>query len=124
VSRPASDALPSRRLRREKRTVEVMMAMYCRDRHASSNGGAGPSRPGLCPSCTALLDYTSGHIDACRFGDAKPTCASCTVHCFRAGEREGIRQVMRYSGPRMITRHPYLAVRHLLDRHHTPEPAA
>jgi hypothetical protein len=110
------------RLHREKRTVGIMIAMYCSDHRATPRGdSADPKHPGLCPECAALLDYATSRIDVCRFGDAKPTCARCTVHCFRASEREAIRQVMRYSGPRMITRHPYLAVRHLLDRRQTPE---
>jgi hypothetical protein len=28
--------------------------------------------------------------------------------------RENIRDVMHYSGPRMLRRHPFLAIRHLL----------
>jgi hypothetical protein len=29
--------------------------------------------------------------------------------------REGIRGVMKYAGPRMLLRHPVMAVQHLLD---------
>ena len=29
--------------------------------------------------------------------------------------REFAREVMRYAGPRMMTRHPYLALMHLVD---------
>jgi hypothetical protein len=29
--------------------------------------------------------------------------------------REKIKEVMRYAGPRLIYRHPILAIRHLLD---------
>ncbi len=123
---PPPTAPSSRRLRRERLTVQVMISMYCAAHHAAPGGGAAadPARPDLCLSCAALLDYATGRIDACRFGAGKPTCARCTVHCFRAREREAIRQVMRYSGPRMVSRHPYLAVRHLLDRHDTPEAEA
>ncbi len=98
--------------------------MYCHDRHSPAARSASVATlegARLCPDCAALLGYASGRIDACRFGEQKPTCARCPVHCFRAAERETIRTVMRYAGPRMVLRHPYLAVRHLLDRHHTPE---
>jgi Nitrous oxide-stimulated promoter len=100
-----------RRLRREARTVDLMVRMYCRDRH-------GPSP--LCADCAALLEYSLRRIDACRFGPEKPTCARCTVHCYRPAMREQIRAAMRYSGPRMTYRHPYLAVRHLMDRRREP----
>lgn len=112
------------RLRREKHTVEIMIAMYCRTHHTVVQAKTDPrparakgsGSPRLCPGCTTLQDYALRRIDACRFGEHKPTCASCPVHCFRATERETIRRVMRYSGPRIVWRHPYLAVRHLLDR--------
>lgn len=96
-----------RRLEREERTIAVMTGMYCRDHH----GGTGA----LCPECDELLDYARRRLAACRFGAGKPTCAACTVHCYAPSRRERIREVMRYSGPRMMTRHPVLAVAHLVD---------
>ena len=129
----ATPSRPSRRLRREARTVELMIRMYCRDHHAvagplaeaTSHDPEAPRtgdgrRPPLCPDCAALLDYSVDRIESCRFGAGKPTCARCTVHCFRPAMREQIRAAMRYSGPRMTYRHPYLAVRHLMDRRQEP----
>ncbi len=122
----------SRRLRRERHTIEVMITMYCAAGHPRRllNNDAPPhgcadtvvdvksdsDRDGLCPDCAALLDYSLRRIARCSFGEQKPTCARCTVHCFRTDMRTEVRTVMRYSGPRMTIRHPYLAVRHLLDR--------
>ncbi len=111
---------PSRRIGREQRTLAVMVHMYCRDMHGSvleqPPGNAVP----LCPSCAALLDYALERVRRCPFAQNKPTCARCTVHCFRGDMREQMRAVMRYSGPRMTLRHPYLALAHLLDRRRTP----
>ncbi len=72
--------------------------------------------PGLCPACAALAEYSRRRVEQCRFGEDKPTCSHCPVHCFRPETRGQIKTVMRYSGPRMTLRHPYLAVRHLLDK--------
>jgi hypothetical protein len=94
------------RRERERRTVEAMVLMYCRAHH----GGTVP-----CTECAALLDYSNRRLERCLFGDAKPTCANCVVHCYRADMRERIREVMRWAGPRMLWRHPVLGVRHLLD---------
>jgi hypothetical protein len=91
---------------REKRTVETMVLMYCRRHH----GGAPP-----CPDCSALLGYANRRLERCLFGDAKPTCANCVVHCYRADMRERMREVMRWAGPRMLLRHPVLGILHLLD---------
>ena len=37
-----------------------------------------------------------------------------SVHCYQPQMREQIRQVMRYSGPRMLLYHPVLAIWHLV----------
>jgi hypothetical protein len=52
----------------------------------------------------------------CPLIEDKPTCASCPVHCYKPVMRERIRAVMRYAGPRMLRRHPVLAILHLLER--------
>ncbi|HET8995323.1 MAG TPA: nitrous oxide-stimulated promoter family protein [Acetobacteraceae bacterium] len=93
---------------REFRTIAAMLRMYCRTHHA-------PTAAALCPACTELHDYAKRRLERCVFGEAKPTCANCTVHCYKASMRERIRQVMAWAGPRMLWRHPVLAIRHLID---------
>ena len=100
------------RLRREKKTLSVMVRTYCAHHHGRS------ARP--CQECSDLLAYAFARIDACTFRNAKPTCAKCPIHCFSPASREKVRAVMRYSGPRMLYRHPYLAVAHALDGARTP----
>ncbi|MFC2079750.1 nitrous oxide-stimulated promoter family protein [Candidatus Bipolaricaulota bacterium] len=95
------------RLDRERKTVAAMIQIYCRNQHRKD------SIP--CPECRTLLEYATSRIEACPFRDDKPTCASCAVHCYRTEMREQIRAVMRYAGPRMLARHPLLAVTHLID---------
>ncbi len=97
----------SRRLQRERHTIQVMIEMYCRDKHAPGGG--------LCPTCQELRAYAMQRIDRCPFKSDKPTCANCTVHCYKPAMREQVREVMRYAGPRMMLEHPGLAVAHLLD---------
>ena len=91
-------------LRREKKTIAAMVAIYCEDHH----GGAP-----FCDECRELLDYALARLDRCRFGEDKPVCAQCTVHCYKPALRERVREVMRYAGPRMTLRHPVLAATHL-----------
>ena len=71
--------------------------------------------PLLCPQYQALLDYAHQRLERCRFGEDKPSCTRCPVHCYKPAMREQIRQVMRYSGPRMLLHNPVLAIRHLWD---------
>lgn len=67
----------------------------------------------LCPSCLSLADYVDERLDRCPFGEEKPTCKNCTLHCYRSEEREAIKKVMRFAGPRMFFTHPLLALKHL-----------
>jgi len=102
-----------KRRAREQRTLEAMMRLYCRHHHQG--------KP-LCAECAALADYAQRRLERCVFGDAKPTCANCVVHCYRADEREQIRGMMRWAGPRMIFRHPVLALMHKLVDGRRPAP--
>ena len=69
----------------------------------------------LCPQCQTLLDYALQRLERCRFGEGKPSCTRCPVHCYKPALREQIRQVMRYSGPRMLLHNPIMAIRHMWD---------
>jgi len=92
---------------RELETIATMLNMYCR-------GHGHAKRSHLCPECTALREYATRRLERCVFGDAKPTCANCVVHCYNTEMRERIRQVMKWAGPRMLFRHPVKAIAHLL----------
>ena len=92
---------------REKRMVSQMIALYCRKKH----GG----RRELCPDCAALNEYARMRSDRCPFMETKTFCSNCKVHCYKPEMREKIREVMRFSGPRMIFRDPVAAVRHVVE---------
>ncbi|WP_334076822.1 nitrous oxide-stimulated promoter family protein [Paenibacillus sanfengchensis] len=124
------------RIVREKKTVQHMIAIYCRSRHrlrvqeaygvqaaegasasASPTSASDPTVPStrLCRECEDLLTYALKRLTYCRFGENKTTCAACPVHCYAPEPREDIKKVMRFAGPRMLWTHPVLTVRHLLD---------
>jgi len=93
------------RIDREKKTINAMLHIYCHDLHGA----------GLCDDCQQLLEYAFQRLDVCPFQDKKPACNHCDVHCYSQARRVEIQRVMRYSGPRMLLRHPLLSVCHLLD---------
>ena len=95
------------RLTREKRTIRLMVESYCRAHHATPGS--------LCPECQSLYDYAVCRLDRCPFAAEKTTCARCPIHCYKPAMRERITAVMRYAGPRMMFRHPILALLHQLD---------
>lgn len=96
-----------RKTEQEKRVVSTMIEMYCRSHHDTKSGT-------LCSACLDLESYSLARIDACPLKETKMFCSNCTTHCYKKDMREQIRTVMRYGGPRMLLRHPIIALRHLL----------
>ena len=96
-------------LREEAETLRAMVGLYCRERHGTSG------RPGeCCPACGAFLAYALKRLASCPYGAAKPVCAKCRIHCYRACEKACAREVMRHAGPRLAASHPVLYIRHLV----------
>jgi hypothetical protein len=95
------------RLAREAKTIAAMIEIYCHANHRSPLG--------ICPDCRDLLEYAQTRVTRCPYQENKTTCARCLVHCYKPEMRARIRDVMVYSGPRMMFTHPYLTLRHTLD---------
>ena len=92
---------------REKRVVSEMIALYCHKTHGTKGK--------ICDDCAALNAYAEMRADKCPFMETKTFCSNCKVHCYKADMRERIRQVMRFSGPRMLFHHPVMAIRHVIE---------
>jgi len=95
------------RMLREAKTIDCMFDIYCQDQHHCTAG--------LCDSCRAVNDYAHLRLEKCPYQERKSTCANCLIHCYKKSMRELVREVMRYAGPRMLLKHPWLAILHLLD---------
>jgi predicted amidophosphoribosyltransferase len=97
------------RLERELRTMRRMVEIHCVDRHGSRRGTT-------CADCGEFLAYVERRLEKCPYAANKPTCARCPIHCYKPAEREMARAIMRYAGPRMALRHPWLSLLHVMDK--------
>ncbi len=93
---------------RERKTVKVIIELYCKLKHGTRNE--------LCGECGKLLAYAQRKLIQCPMGENKPACTKCPVHCYEEEMRERIRKIMRFSGPRMLFYHPVLTIFHLIDK--------
>ena len=91
----------------EFETVKLMIELYCRGVHVETRG--------LCDTCYELLDYAKRRLVRCPHAENKMPCDECETHCYREPYLSRIKEVMRYSGPRMLHRHPILTMYHFLD---------
>ena len=83
-----------------------MIKIYCASRHGTSKI--------LCADCSQLNEYAMNRLERCTFGEDKPTCQQCPIHCYKPDMKLQMHEVMRYSGPRMIFSSPMLAIVHLV----------
>ena len=93
--------------RREKKLIPVMIAKYCRGVHGTKGE--------MCEDCRALTEYALFRLDKCPFKVNKQFCSFCRIHCYRPEMRQKIKDVMRYSGPRMLFSHPIFALSHVVQ---------
>ena len=96
------------RIEREKHIIEVMVEIYCKKKHKSKDG--------LCSECRELLDYSRQRLDKCKFGEQKSYCQKCPIHCYKKDMKEKIKDVMKFSGPRLLFYNPVELFQHLFSK--------
>jgi hypothetical protein len=99
-------------LERDLKTLALFISLYCRYKHCDAaksvaqmkthDVGAIAGRTiELCPDCTKLLVHAFVKRSNCPM-DPKPMCKHCPSHCYAPVYRAKIREVMRYSGKKML----------------------
>ena len=97
------------RIDREKKTIKLMIEIYCKKNHGMKSGQ-------LCQECEELLEYAHKRLSFCKFGENKSTCSRCPIHCYKKDMKEKIKEVMKFSGPRLIIYNPIELVKHALNK--------
>lgn len=94
--------------KKEIETVDIMIGLYCRKKHKSK-------KDELCQECKDLSEYCHYRLSLCPWKEEeKPFCSNCPIHCYKPEYKQKIREVMRFSGPRMIFHRPILAIKHIV----------
>ena len=99
-------------LRRDLKTLAMFINLYCRYRHQdrprelvelkTHDVREIAGRPiQLCEDCRKLLTHAFVKRTNCPM-DPKPQCKHCPNHCYHPVYRAQIREVMRYSGKKML----------------------
>jgi len=86
----------------EKKTLKAMIDLYYK-KHPEQNFEKEDT-----------LNYAMDRLSFCRFGEEKPTCKVCPIHCYKKSYKERMQIIMRYAGPRMLFYHPVMSIEHLL----------
>ncbi|NLC65713.1 MAG: nitrous oxide-stimulated promoter family protein [Clostridium sp.] len=84
-----------------------MIEINCKHKHLY-NGS-------LCQECEKIKNYANMKIDKCPHMESKTFCSQCKTHCYDKLHRDKIREIMKYSGPRIIIFHPVATVKHIIS---------
>ncbi len=101
-----------RSLRRDLKTLARFIEVYCRHRHADEAkeevylkmhdvAAITGRRVELCRACRRLLGHSFVKRSTCPL-EPKPACKHCPQHCYQPAYRSRIREVMRYSGRKLV----------------------
>lgn len=92
---------------REKKVITEMVKLYCKKNHKNDK---------LCDECRDVLNYSLNRIDNCKYMDTKTFCSNCKAPCYGPKMKEKVKQIMKFSGPRILFHHPLLVISHMLSR--------
>lgn len=90
----------------ELQAVTRMIEIYCRGKHGHTGS--------LCKDCQELMNYAHSRIQNCPFMETKTFCSNCKVHCYSPDMRIKIKEVMKFSGPRIMLYYPIMCIKHVL----------
>jgi len=99
---------------KDLKVLTKFVQIYCRARHGKEGGMAVTGLPAavgtlfgkdvkLCGECAGLVAYAVERRRKCPL-EPKPSCKHCHVHCYSKEYRAKIREVMAFSGKRLILR--------------------
>lgn len=95
-----------KRIEKEKEIVGLMIKLYCIKHHMDADSP--------CHQCLEILEYAKKQLNGCKHGDSKGFCSKCTAPCYRQDMRARIKEIMKFSGPRLILYEPYEFVKHII----------
>jgi hypothetical protein len=96
------------------RILVKFIEVYCEGNHPEADRGQTELKthnlheltghqPHLCPGCQKLLAHALVKRTVCPM-NPKPQCKHCPRHCYHPTYRKQIREVMKYSGRKLVMR--------------------
>ena len=110
----AAEQAGDQRMERDLTLLARFIQAFCEARHTGAERGAvvlpdyhipmlRGRPPELCADCRKLLAHALVKRSHCPM-NPKPACKKCPKHCYAPKYRAQIREVMRFSGQRMVLR--------------------
>jgi hypothetical protein len=108
----AADVKRQRELQRDLRIVARFIDVYCRHQHSEAAKARvhlktfdvhsiSGRQLSLCAECRKLLAHAFVKRSTCPF-DPKPMCKKCPDHCYATEYAQRMREVMKFSGRKLV----------------------
>ncbi len=99
----------NRQQKKDIRLIGKFVEVYCNAKHRGAGQLPAPLPAGLgertlCPECSLFLEYAIFKRMKCPLEAEKPTCKHCRIHCYDKPRRDMIREIMSYSGRKLMMR--------------------
>ena len=97
----------TRHQKKDIRLIGKFVEVYCAGKHAAAERAALllPAELGerqLCSACAAFMTYAIAKRINCPLEAEKPSCKHCRIHCYGKEQREKVREIMSYSGRKLM----------------------
>jgi hypothetical protein len=96
----------------QKKDIKLLgkfIEVYCNGRHGTIERTpfSLPDSLGnrlLCTECTTFMQYATRRRINCPLEAEKPTCKHCRTHCYAKPQLEKVKEIMAYSGKKLMMR--------------------
>ncbi|MEI6206371.1 MAG: nitrous oxide-stimulated promoter family protein [Desulfuromonadales bacterium] len=99
----------SRQQKKDIRLIGTFVEVYCAGKHGelerepfSLPEDLGKRR--MCAECAGFMAYAVARRLTCPLEEEKPSCKHCRIHCYAGPQRVKVKEIMSYSGRRLLLR--------------------
>jgi hypothetical protein len=105
---PIMEAL-NRHQKKDIRLIGRFVEVYCAGNHGTAEKQLFPfpediGERRMCAECSGFMAYAVARRLKCPLEAEKPTCKHCRIHCYAEPQLAKVREIMEYSGKKMILR--------------------
>ncbi|MDO5028056.1 MAG: nitrous oxide-stimulated promoter family protein [Bacillota bacterium] len=94
----------TKKIEKKKEILRLMVEIYKK------------AHPDQAEDLLALETYAIDKMTNCPNKNKNIVCKSCTIHCYQKEQRQQIKKIMRFSGPRMLVLHPILTIEYFFGQ--------
>jgi len=99
----------TREMKKDIRLIGKFVEVYCSGKHPEMEKSPlmlpeNLGRRRICSECASFMNYAVERRLKCPLEAEKPSCKKCRIHCYAGEQRAKVKEIMAYSGRRLMMR--------------------